>query len=105
MWWWGWVGERLHAVGATCCNLVAAARCGQRHVHTHTVGASWDICPACRCLCCCPYALPAQPPAPRLGATRHPPRSDIYGERAVLLGAVHGIVESLFRRYVGQGMR
>jgi ketol-acid reductoisomerase len=32
-------------------------------------------------------------------------RSDIYGERAVLLGAVHGIVESLFRRYVQQGMR
>lgn len=32
------------------------------------------------------------------------PRSDIYGERAVLLGAVHGIVESLFRRFVRQGM-
>lgn len=32
-------------------------------------------------------------------------RSDIYGERAVLLGAVHGIVESLFRRFVRQGMR
>ena len=32
-------------------------------------------------------------------------RSDIYGERAVLLGAVHGIVESLYRRYVRQGMR
>ncbi|PSC69959.1 acetohydroxy acid isomeroreductase isoform B [Micractinium conductrix] len=31
-------------------------------------------------------------------------KSDIYGERAVLLGAVHGIVESLFRRYVRQGM-
>lgn len=31
--------------------------------------------------------------------------SDIYGERAVLLGAVHGIVESLFRRFVCQGMR
>jgi len=30
--------------------------------------------------------------------------SDIYGERAILLGAVHGIVESLFRRYVRQGM-
>ncbi|GAB4814450.1 hypothetical protein N2152v2_001496 [Parachlorella kessleri] len=29
---------------------------------------------------------------------------DIYGERAVLLGAVHGMVESLFRRYVQQGM-
>ncbi|CAM9254341.1 unnamed protein product [Heterosigma akashiwo] len=31
-------------------------------------------------------------------------KSDIYGERCVLLGAVHGIVESLFRRYTGQGM-
>ncbi|KAL4858940.1 Ketol-acid reductoisomerase [Chlorella vulgaris] len=31
-------------------------------------------------------------------------KSDIYGERAVLLGAVHGIVESLYRRYTRQGM-
>ena len=31
-------------------------------------------------------------------------KSDIYGERMVLLGAVHGIVESLWRRYVSQGM-
>lgn len=31
-------------------------------------------------------------------------KSDIYGERCILLGAVHGIVESLFRRYVYQGM-
>jgi ketol-acid reductoisomerase len=29
--------------------------------------------------------------------------SDIFGERAILLGAVWGIVESLFRRYVAQG--
>ena len=27
-------------------------------------------------------------------------RSDIFGERGILLGAVHGIVESLYRRYV-----
>merc|ERR1712238_177224 len=31
-------------------------------------------------------------------------RSDIYGERGILLGAVHGIVESLYRRYQRQGM-
>mmetsp|Transcript_22092 Transcript_22092/g.36585 ORF Transcript_22092/g.36585 Transcript_22092/m.36585 type:complete len:598 (-) Transcript_22092:199-1992(-) len=30
-------------------------------------------------------------------------RSDIYGERGILLGAVHGIVESLYRRFVAQG--
>ena len=30
--------------------------------------------------------------------------SDIFGERGILLGAVHGIVESLFRRYVRAGM-
>lgn len=29
-------------------------------------------------------------------------RSDIFGERGILLGAVHGIVESLYRRYVMQ---
>merc|ERR1712174_101600 len=27
-----------------------------------------------------------------------------YGERCIILGAVHGIVESLFRRYEAQGM-
>jgi ketol-acid reductoisomerase len=31
-------------------------------------------------------------------------KSDIYGERGILLGAVHGIVESLFRRFINQGM-
>lgn len=31
-------------------------------------------------------------------------RSDIYGERGILLGAVHGIVESLYRRYKSEGM-
>lgn len=28
--------------------------------------------------------------------------SDIYGERGILLGAVHGIIEVLFRRYLKQ---
>lgn len=32
-------------------------------------------------------------------------RSDIFGERGILLGAVHGIVESLFRRYRDAGVR
>jgi ketol-acid reductoisomerase len=31
-------------------------------------------------------------------------KSDIYGERGILLGAVHGIVESLYRRYTFEGM-
>ena len=31
-------------------------------------------------------------------------RSDIYGERCILLGAVHGMVEGLFRRFRHQGM-
>jgi ketol-acid reductoisomerase len=31
-------------------------------------------------------------------------KSDIYGERGILLGAVHGIIESLYRRYVSAGM-
>jgi ketol-acid reductoisomerase len=30
--------------------------------------------------------------------------SDIFGERGILLGALHGIIESLFRRYQRQGM-
>mmetsp|Transcript_13040 Transcript_13040/g.29150 ORF Transcript_13040/g.29150 Transcript_13040/m.29150 type:complete len:538 (-) Transcript_13040:63-1676(-) len=31
-------------------------------------------------------------------------KSDIYGERGILLGGLHGIVEGLFRRYTKQGM-
>ena len=31
-------------------------------------------------------------------------KSDVFGERGVLLGAVHGAVESLYRRYVSRGM-
>lgn len=31
-------------------------------------------------------------------------RSDIFGERCILLGAIHGICESLWRRFVMQGM-
>ncbi|KAK8479850.1 hypothetical protein V6N13_092816 [Hibiscus sabdariffa] len=31
-------------------------------------------------------------------------KSDIFGERGILLGAVHGVVECLFRRYVESGM-
>jgi ketol-acid reductoisomerase len=30
-------------------------------------------------------------------------KSDIFGERGILLGAVHGVVESLYRRFVDQG--
>jgi ketol-acid reductoisomerase len=30
-------------------------------------------------------------------------KSDIYGERGILLGAVHGIIETLYRRYKAQG--
>jgi ketol-acid reductoisomerase len=31
-------------------------------------------------------------------------KSDIYGERGILLGAVHGIIESLYRRFLSQGL-
>jgi len=31
-------------------------------------------------------------------------RSDIFGERCILLGGLHGIAESLWRRYTSQGM-
>ncbi|ONK69869.1 uncharacterized protein A4U43_C05F27630 [Asparagus officinalis] len=31
-------------------------------------------------------------------------KSDIFGERGILLGAVHGIVEALFQRYTDNGM-
>src|SRR5476651_409187 len=31
-------------------------------------------------------------------------KSDIFGERGILLGAVHGICESLYSLYLGQGV-
>jgi ketol-acid reductoisomerase len=31
-------------------------------------------------------------------------KSDIFGERGILLGAVHGVVEALYRRFCEQGM-
>jgi ketol-acid reductoisomerase len=31
-------------------------------------------------------------------------KSDIFGERGILLGAVHGVIECLYRRYVAEGM-
>src|SRR4029079_1457018 len=31
-------------------------------------------------------------------------RSDIFGERGILLGAVHGIVEVLYRHFIAGGM-
>jgi ketol-acid reductoisomerase len=31
-------------------------------------------------------------------------KSDIYGERCILLGAVHAIVEGLFQKYIAEGM-
>ena len=31
-------------------------------------------------------------------------KSDIFGERGILLGAVHGIAESLYRRFIEEGM-
>ncbi|MGE0056365.1 MAG: ketol-acid reductoisomerase [Dehalococcoidia bacterium] len=31
-------------------------------------------------------------------------KSDIYGERGILLGAVHGVIEALYRRYVSEGV-
>src|SRR4030095_7964659 len=31
-------------------------------------------------------------------------KSDIFGERGILLGAVHGLVEGLYRRFINQGM-
>ena len=31
-------------------------------------------------------------------------KSDIFGERGILLGAVHGIAESLYARFTGKGM-
>jgi ketol-acid reductoisomerase len=44
------------------------------------------------CLCCSATTLESEY------------KSDIYGERCCILGGVHAVVESLFRRYTEQGM-
>ncbi|KAJ1394931.1 Translation protein, beta-barrel domain superfamily [Sesbania bispinosa] len=41
---------------------------------------------------------------PRLFAYALEYKSDIFGEKGILLGVVHGIVESLLRRYIENGM-
>jgi ketol-acid reductoisomerase len=43
--------------------------------------------------------------APAIFATtlRDECRSDVFGERGILLGAAHGVVEHLYRRFVGEG--
>ncbi len=74
--------------------------------------ALWSLCSAATCARArgkCPSfrpiaALLSRAPPPRRRA-RPAPRSDIYGERCVILGGVHGVVESLFRRFTRQGMR
>ncbi|KAK9903445.1 hypothetical protein WJX75_005886 [Coccomyxa subellipsoidea] len=64
-------------------------------VHQDATGNAADIAAAWAIGCGAPFAF---------GTTLESEyRSDIYGERCVLLGAVHGIVEGLFRRYVRQG--
>ena len=75
---WAWVWGRVWmGSGAVECGL-----------QTSLWGVPGRPCPLC----------PARPPA-----ARH--CSDIYGERCVILGGVHGVVESLFRRYTREGMR
>ena len=54
---------------------------------------------------CPPRSAPATCCPACLLPVRLPRRSDIYGERCVILGGVHGVVESLFRRYTREGMR
>lgn len=74
--------------------------------------ALWSLCSAATCARArgkCPSfrpiaALLSRAPPPRRRA-RPAPRSDIYGERCVILGGVHGVVESLFRRFTRNGMR
>ncbi|CAK0786694.1 hypothetical protein CVIRNUC_009908 [Coccomyxa viridis] len=64
-------------------------------VHQDATGNAADIAVGWAIGCGAPFAF---------GTTLESEyKSDIYGERCVLLGAVHGIVEGLWRRYVRQG--
>src|SRR5712691_2576232 len=48
------------------------------------------------------WAIAIGAPYSFITTLKHEYKSDIFGERAILLGAVHGIVEALFRRFVQQ---
>jgi Acetohydroxy acid isomeroreductase, catalytic domain len=66
------------------------------HLHTSTRGAADDMQQ------CGADSISSRHTATTLESEY---KSDIYGERCILLGGVHGMVEGLFRRYVRQGMR
>ena len=51
------------------------------------------------------FASPHLLPLPSATTLESEYKSDIYGERCILLGAVHGMVEALFRRYTRQVRR
>lgn len=64
-------------------------------VHQDATGNAADIAVGWAIACGAPFAF---------GTTLESEyKSDIYGERCVILGGVHGVVESLFRRYTRQG--
>ena len=66
-------------------------------VHQDHTGTAWDIAAGWGVAVGAPFLF---------GTTLQSEyQSDIYGERCILLGAVHGVVEGLFRRYMRQGMR
>ena len=82
------MGDRCGgAIRFWCASMVPLA--------VHDAPAPLLMCASCHGLCC-----------PAAGTTLESEyRSDIYGERCILLGAVHGMAEGLFRRFVRQGMR
>ncbi|PNH08939.1 Ketol-acid reductoisomerase, chloroplastic, partial [Tetrabaena socialis] len=65
-------------------------------IHQDATGTAGDIAIGWAIAVGAPFAFPT--------TLESEYKSDIYGERCVLLGAVHGIVEALFRRYTRQGM-
>jgi ketol-acid reductoisomerase len=65
-------------------------------VHQDYTGTAGDIAIGWAVAVGAPFAFPT--------SMESEYKSDIYGERCILLGAVHGMVEALYRRYVRQGM-
>jgi ketol-acid reductoisomerase len=65
-------------------------------VHQDATGSSTDVAIG--------WAVAIGAPFSFQTTLRNEYRSDIFGERGILLGGLHGIVESLWRRYVAQGM-
>ncbi|KAK4536991.1 hypothetical protein CDCA_CDCA10G3016 [Cyanidium caldarium] len=82
-------GKETNGAGINCSFAVHQVATGQPPTRAVDLAVGWAVAIGA------PFTFQT--------TLRNEYRSDIFGERGILLGAVHGIVETLFRRYRLQG--